>query len=299
MTEIEKSKTENMENVIWFQLEIDQLKLEIDYENSTVKKVNLEECDDIYSKLFYWSDHHRVSDGDAQVVKQFFKDKFVLKYFPNILVRDCKELGYPVVFDLLDKYWSTHSLYMTYDGIIHNIRSDHFNNPKYENTGLSCVRYSQNFNNFDFWISRDGKNVLDSSCNEPSCNLPARNSRMNDNKIVLKYFISNNKIPDRLIELWDNDLYLTWKVNKQTNKIGMAVNNPKQTLSQFIKGTYVQSYFSGDYVQNCLETFQTELDMSCTIENFISSDLGKTSKKNVPNPQVKYVYNLNFSNFLI
>jgi hypothetical protein len=297
MTEIEKSKTENMENVIWFQLEIDQLKLEIDYENSTVKKVNLEECDDIYSKLFYWSDHHRVSDGDVQVVKQFFKDKFVLKYFPNILVRDCKELGYPVVFEILEKYKTTYFLYMTYDGIIHNIRSDHFN-PKYKNTGLSCLRYNQNFDDFDFWISQNGEITLDSSCNEPHCELPARNSRMNDNKLVLKYFISNNKIPDRLIELWDDELYVTWKVKRNNKKIGMAVKNTSQTLSQFIKGVYIQSYFSENYVQKCLETFQTELDMSDTVENFISSDLGKKSKKNVPNPKVEYVYNLNFSNFL-
>jgi len=278
-------------------LEIDQLKLEIDYENSTVKKVKLEDCCDVYSNMFYWRDHHRVTDSDVQLVKQFFKDKFDLKYLPNIRVQDCKELGYPVVFELLKKYKTKKCLYMTYDGCINKIRSNHFN-PKYENTGLSCIRYNENFNNFDFWISRDGKNVLDSSCQKPSYELPARNSRMNDNKIVLKYFISNNKIPDRLIELWDDDLYVTWKVNKQTNKIGMAVRNISQTLSQFIKGVYIQSYFSGKYVQNCLETFQTELDMSCTIENFISSDLGKTSKKNVPNPQVKYVYNLNFSNFL-
>ena len=128
--------------------------------------------------------------------------------------------------------------------------------------------------------------------------MPARSSKMNDNKIVLKYFISNNKIPDRLIELWDDELYVTWKVNKNTRKIGLAVNNPKQTLSQFIKGVYIQSYFSENYVQKCLETFQTELDMSDTVENFISSDLGKKSKQNVPKPKVEYVYNLNFSNFL-
>lgn len=78
----------------------------------------------------------------------------------------------------------------------------------------------------------------------------------------------------------------------------MAVKNTSQTLSQFIKGVYIQSYFSENYVQKCLETFQTELDMSDTVENFISSDLGKKSKKNVPNPKVEYVYNLNFSNFL-
>ena len=247
--------------------------------------------------MFYWRDHHRVSDSDVQVVKQFFQDKFHLKYLPNIRVRDCKELGYPVVFEILEKYKTTYFLYMTYDGIIHNIRSDHFN-PKYKNTGLSCVRYNENVGDFDFWISRNGENILDSSCNEPQYDLPVRNSRMNDNKIVLKHFISNNKVPDRLVELWDDELYITWKVKKNIRKIGMAVKNTSQTLSQFIKGVYVQSYFSGKYVQKCLETFQTELDMSDTVENFMYSDLGKKSKKNVPNPHVKYVYNLNFSNFL-
>ena len=298
MSEItKKRKIEETNEITWFQIEIDQIKLEIDYENSTVKIVKLEECFDIYSKMFYWRDHHRVSDSDVQVVKQFFQDKFHLKYLPNIRVRDCKELGYPVVFEILEKYKTTYFLYMTYDGIIHNIRSDHFN-PKYKNTGLSCVRYNENVGDFDFWISRNGENILDSSCNEPQYDLPVRNSRMNDNKIVLKHFISNNKVPDRLVELWDDELYITWKVKKNIRKIGMAVKNNSQTLSQFIKGVYVQSYFSGKYVQKCLETFQTELDMSDTVENFISSDLGKKSKQSVPNPQVEYVYNLNFSNFL-
>ena len=179
-----KRKIEETNEITWFQIEIDQLKLEIDYENSTVKKVKLEECFDIYSKMFYWRDHYRVSDGDVQVVKQFFKDKFDLKYLPNIRVRDCKELGYPVVFEILEKYKTTYFLYMTYDGIIHNIRSDHFN-PKYKNTGLSCLRYNQNFDDFDFWISQNGEIILDSSCQKLQYDLPARSSKMNDNKVMI------------------------------------------------------------------------------------------------------------------
>ena len=105
MSETKKRKIEKMNGITWFQIEIDEIKLEIDYENSTVKKVKLEECFDIYSKMFYWRDHHRVSDSDVQVVKQFFQDKFHLKYLPNIRVRDSKELGYPVVFEILEKYF--------------------------------------------------------------------------------------------------------------------------------------------------------------------------------------------------
>ena len=44
-----KRKIEETNEITWFQIEIDKIKLEIDYENSTVKKVKLEECFNIYS----------------------------------------------------------------------------------------------------------------------------------------------------------------------------------------------------------------------------------------------------------
>ena len=231
-------------------------------------------------------------------MKQFFKKKFKLNYLPNIRTQNCKELGYPVVFELLKKYNTTYNLYMTYNGIIKNIHTDHCKKPEYNRNGLSCLRYNKNFMNFDYWISRDGQHKLDSSCIEKSNDLPARNNRMNDNKLLLKHFISNNKIPDRLVEFWDDELYVSWKVNKYVKKIGTATNNKTQILSDFITGVYVQSYFSKKYIDKCLKTFQTDLNMYYTIDEFIISDIGIKSKQLVPNKEIGHIYNLNFSNYL-
>ena len=121
---------------------------------------------------------------------------------------------------------------------------------------------------------------------------------MNDNKLLLKHFISNNKIPDRLVEFWDDELYVSWKVNKYVKKIGTATNNKTQILSDFITGVYVQSYFSKKYIDKCLKTFQTDLNMYYTIDEFIISDIGIKSKQLVPNKEIGHIYNLNFSNYL-
>ena len=56
---------------------------------------------------------------------------------------------------------------------------------------------------------------------------------------------------------------------------------------------------SDKYVNKCLEKFKTNIDLNSTIEEFISSDVGKECKQKVPNKVVEHIYKIDLTQFLI
>lgn len=306
---------------IWLQIMFTKLILHVDKKNSTVFEVSSEqECNDMYIKLFYWKDHQKVTDNDVKDIKNFLISKFDLKFNPGIRVQDCKMIGYPIVFYIQNNREKIHRMYITYDGnikICNNLKipalNEHSDDEgKHEDddrTGVSsvyykdksyCLRYNENFHSFKYWKHEKGNTTLDPSCNLPKYDLPARNNNMNDNNLVLLHFLCDNNIPDKLVEFWDDDLYISWDVVRDNKKTGMA-QKKELIISDLIKGLYKSMHYSDNYINKCLVKYteNTELDLTMNLETFINSEQGIKCKQEVPNKTVGYVYNLDFSNFLI
>lgn len=297
---IERQKKELLKTYgfepIWFEITMTNIELELDENNSTIKKVSEEKCYDIYLKLFYWKDHKRVTDVNVNEVKKFFQSKLNLEILPQIRVCNCQELGYPVNFQLENNGKRLYQLFMTYDGIIHS--SDVYDQPNFKNNDLCCLRYNKNFKNLKYWKHNNGNTELDESSESLKYDVPSRMSSNNDNKLLLLHFICSNSVPEKLIEFWNDDLYVHWKVIKEKNKVGCAQRKSLK-MSDFIKNFYKKQYYSDKYVNKCIEKFKTNIDLNSTIEEFVSSDVGKECKQKVPNKVVEYIYKIDLTNFLI
>ena len=103
---------------------------------------------------------------------------------------------------------------------------------------------------------------------------------------------------EKLIEFWNDDLYVHWKVIKEKNTVGCAQRKSLK-MYEFIKNFYKKQYYSDKYVNKCLEKFKTNIDLNSTIEEFISSDVGKECKQKVPNKVVEHIYKIDLTQFLI
>ena len=301
---IERQKKELLKTFgfepIWFEITMTNIELELDENNSNIKEVSEEKCYDTYLKLFYWKDHKRVTDVNVNEVKKFFQSKFNLEILPQIRVCNCQEVGYPVNFQLENNGKILYQLFMTYDGFIH--RADVCDQPNLnispENNDLYCLRYNENFKTFKYWKHVNGNTELDESSESLKYDVPSRMSSNNDNKLLLLHFICSNSVPEKLIEFWNDDLYVHWKVIKEKNTVGCAQRKSLK-MSEFIKNFYKKQYYSDKYVNKCLEKFKTNIDLNSTIEEFISSDVGKECKQKVPNKVVEHIYKIDLTQFLI
>ena len=289
---------------IWLQIKMDELKLKMDITNSTVQLKMEEECDNIYLKLFFWTDYERVSDIDVSIVKTYIKNQLKLDNVNHdnmgIRVRDCKALGYPVVFNLEYDGKKTDLFYITYDD---NIK--HYNSletpllKNIETSNLYCLRYHEQLDNFKYWKYQNREIKLDNLSVSSTYDLPARFIGNNDNKLLLTHFICSNGIPDKLVEFWNNDLYIVWDVIKKDNVSGIP-QKKELVISDLIKGVYKSMYFSDTYINKCLIKYAeiTDLDLTMNLETFITTKKGEDCKEKIPNKLISHVYNLDFTNFL-
>ena len=290
---------------IW--LEITSIKLNLAH-NTSQSSINImdndDQCDEMYLKLFYWKDHHKVTDEDVNNVKNYFKSTLKLDYLPQIRVKDCKKLGYPVLFDIVHNGRNIYTLYGTYNGIF-NICNNTYKTPSISNLNcekdkMYCLVYNSNFNRMGFWVSKNGVTNLDNKSEESSYDLPARFSTRNDNELVLLHFVCSNGVPDKFIEYYDDDLFICWDVVKKEEKYGLAAK-PHTTMNKLVKNIYKAMYYSDTYLDKCIEKLQNKVDydLNILLDEFVNSKHGKICIKEVPNKSIGKVYKLDFTDFLI
>ena len=290
---------------IWLEIKHTKLNLSHNTSQSSINIIdNEEECNDIYLKLFNWKDHCKVTDEDVNNVKKYFKSILKLDYLPQIRVKNCKKLGYPVLFDIVHNGRNLYKIYGTCNGIF-NIYDDTYKKPSISNLNcekdkMYCLVYNSNFNRMSFWVHKNRVTNLDNKSEEPSYDLPARFSLQNDNELVLLHFVCSNGVPDKFIEYYDDDLFICWDVVKKEEKYGYTGRN-NLSIKKIIKGVYKTMYYSDTYLDKCIEKLQNkvEYDLNILLDEFVNSKHGKICMEEVPNKSIGKVYKLDFTDFLI